>query len=958
MSAWRHRLWERRWSVLALLAALLLGRLYLQRLDAYLINDDEGSYLYAAWRIALGEKPYCDFLTPQLPAFLYPGGFLMRWWGPDVWPARALAAGLTLGAGLWTYLTARRLFGPAAALLAALALLLQPEVFLHGRTYRSDPFMLAAAALGVYLFSRAVLPRPGLQDPPHRGWLAAAGAAFGLATLSKLFGPLPLAGCLLWLLWDARRRHRPWRALVLDGLACLLPCLLLVGTVMGAFQASGCQVLDDVVLHHTMQNQGQPWFDVLRGTGAFLLRALREPGNALLALPAFAAACAAWRRGDRQALFFACQLPTLLAFALLSREKYSRHLLYLVPALATLFALAVRDLARRAPAASSAPAAEPGRRAAGVVAAVALALLLPWALWNRDVAHGQETGTRSLAAFVQVLTGPDELLLSDYSELNFYALRPTTYAAASLSAGAAQSGQITWARLARELDGRRPPLVILDTDPEYAHTRFFGAEDRAALDAWLAEHYGPPTGSFQRDAQRYEVYAAKDRPLPTRARFRGGPRLLAAAPDRAQAMAGQTLTVSMAWQAPAEGEAPMTEDLGLTLRLIDAAGLEWAQADGGLFASDPSALKFHRRPTSTWRPEELAGGQLSLPLPAGLPAGSYDLVLGLYDQGGRSLDALNAEGSPLGQGLLLGSLAVEPWTVEAGRLPPGTLELDLRGRAEAGPLIGRGTLPAAALPAGAGLPLDLWWSVPAQGSKAGAGSLRLTLSRDQDDTVAADWQVDAPSPGPRAYLQRSRVFLPTEAAAPPGTYRLRAQWQGRDVDAVYGPGIELGTVSLGPQAAVRAIFAVPSGLVFQRLERRFGQAARLLGTDLPAQPSLRAGETLDLKLVWRAEVPVPVNYQVTVQLLDEAGQVRAQHDGPPAEGVRESATWLRDEVVVDAHRLETAGLAPGAYRLLVGLYHPLTGRRLAPEGDAGVQDGLLEIGRLRLEPPTEPDASP
>src|SRR3990172_7195214 len=121
---------------------LAMAVYYLRGLERYLINDDEGSYLYAAWRISLGELPYRDFLTPQLPAFLLPGGLLMHLAGPAVWPARALAVFLTLATGVTVWATARRLFGPLVALLAGAALLLQPDVYLDCRTFRSEPFML------------------------------------------------------------------------------------------------------------------------------------------------------------------------------------------------------------------------------------------------------------------------------------------------------------------------------------------------------------------------------------------------------------------------------------------------------------------------------------------------------------------------------------------------------------------------------------------------------------------------------------------------------------------------------------------------------------------------------------------------------------------------------------------------------------------------------------------------
>ena len=58
---------------LALALALLLLMGYLFNLTGWRIHDDEGEYLYQLWRMTLGESPYRDFLTPQLPVFLYAG---------------------------------------------------------------------------------------------------------------------------------------------------------------------------------------------------------------------------------------------------------------------------------------------------------------------------------------------------------------------------------------------------------------------------------------------------------------------------------------------------------------------------------------------------------------------------------------------------------------------------------------------------------------------------------------------------------------------------------------------------------------------------------------------------------------------------------------------------------------------------------------------------------------------
>ena len=85
------------WDVAALVAVVALAVFYSRHLTSWLVNDDEGSYLYAAWRLALGERPYRDFLTPQLPAFLLPGGAVMAVAG-TVARAAARRSAVTSGA--------------------------------------------------------------------------------------------------------------------------------------------------------------------------------------------------------------------------------------------------------------------------------------------------------------------------------------------------------------------------------------------------------------------------------------------------------------------------------------------------------------------------------------------------------------------------------------------------------------------------------------------------------------------------------------------------------------------------------------------------------------------------------------------------------------------------------------------------------------------------------------------
>ncbi len=97
-------------------------------------------------------------------------------------------------------------------------------------------------------------------------------------------------------------------------------------------------------------------------------------------------------------------------------------------------------------------------------------------------------------------------------------------------------------------------------------------------------------------------------------------------------------------------------------------------------------------------------------------------------------------------------------------------------------------------------------------------------------------------------------------------------------------------------------------------------------------------------LVWRALAPMDRDYTVFVHMVDSDGRLVAQHDGPPAEGARPTSGWLSGEEIVDRHLIRfPEGLAPGPYRLLVGLY--LGDMRLSVDGGGS----YVQVGELRIE---------
>ena len=96
------------------------------------------------------------------------------------------------------------------------------------------------------------------------------------------------------------------------------------------------------------------------------------------------------------------------------------------------------------------------------------------------------------------------------------------------------------------------------------------------------------------------------------------------------------------------------------------------------------------------------------------------------------------------------------------------------------------------------------------------------------------------------------------------------------------------------------------------------------------------GEVVTLTLYWEARETPAADYQVFVHLLGAGPEPVAQGDGPPLMGDYPTTMWAPGEIVADPHPIALpAGLPPGQYRLLVGMYDLETLARLARLDGAG-----------------------
>ncbi|MEJ2738186.1 MAG: hypothetical protein P8189_32290, partial [Anaerolineae bacterium] len=112
---------------------------------------------------------------------------------------------------------------------------------------------------------------------------------------------------------------------------------------------------------------------------------------------------------------------------------------------------------------------------------------------------------------------------------------------------------------------------------------------------------------------------------------------------------GGTLPLALYWRALA----PMDASYTVFVHLVDEAEAKAGQVDrlpcdGGC-------------PTTTWRPGDLVGERIDLPIRADAPPGRYRLITGMYDLAtGRNLTWRDAAGNDLGPHLLLGAIDIQP----------------------------------------------------------------------------------------------------------------------------------------------------------------------------------------------------------------------------------------------------------------------------------------------------------
>jgi len=381
-------------------------------------------------------------------------------------------------------------------------------------------------------------------------------------------------------------------------------------------------------------------------------------------------------------------------------------------------------------------------------------------------------------------------------------------------------------------------------------------------------------------------------------------------PNHPTVAAGEALPFHLYWEYL--GKAPEER---FFFRLIGPDGRIWAEG-----TSKP-VVRENGDP-ATWRGGQIITEEGELGVPVGTPPGEYRLQIGFYTQAPAIPQGELTFDLPPGEDRVQVKPATRPITLADLPLRRDARLADLR-------LLGA-IFPDASLTSDRPWTAEVYWraeTTPTTDYRA-----RLSLVDDDGQTR---WIWDT---GPLVSFYPTSRWEAGEVVRSQMTVTPTLRTPGGDFDLVLtlldGAGRSVGQATLGPVRAEGRIRSFSLPAVESPVGAVFGDAIELVGFNPQSlSPALHPGDEVAVTLIWRALAPVDADYTVTVQLVGPDGRVHGQRDAPPLDGAAPTSTWSPGEVLTDTYRFAVAADAPpGEYRLLVALYLPETGERLAVQG--------------------------
>lgn len=145
----------------------------------------------------------------------------------------------------------------------------------------------------------------------------------------------------------------------------------------------------------------------------------------------------------------------------------------------------------------------------------------------------------------------------------------------------------------------------------------------------------------------------------------------------------------------------------------------------------------------------------------------------------------------------------------------------------------------------------------------------------------------------------------------------------------------------------RAANEVPRGSIYARLDYGWKRAFEL--HDATFARVVPVDSTLQVGLTWHLVEPVTRPWTVFIHIVDDQKQIVAKTNAEPIGGKIPTNLWVPGDWFRDEQHVDLTGVAPGIYRVRVGLYYPETGDRLGVYNEQGKLIGdLVNLGTLEI----------
>ncbi|MEM7800573.1 MAG: hypothetical protein AAF633_15360 [Chloroflexota bacterium] len=361
------------------------------------------------------------------------------------------------------------------------------------------------------------------------------------------------------------------------------------------------------------------------------------------------------------------------------------------------------------------------------------------------------------------------------------------------------------------------------------------------------------------------------------------------------------LWIETAWRGPAPS--PETE---IIFRLEGTDDWEWIyNQQRFLFLS---ADDREQNLTPEWDADGFNRRQFGIPRPIGLSAGTYFLTIELNDGGAQTARYPHV---------------AELWLGPPASLPAPRPLADQRVAFEKGLFLEDLELADEAVRPGHILPAHAVWT--SEQSTEGLTGLEYQMQVfgpgnqlvfERSGRQGEDWPpISAENP------TRDHVEIIFPAAAEPGLYEIR--WQLRDTEGPLAAqtgwwpfGREwqaFGTVEVTPWPMLEEVPPVNVSL-----KADFSGVGQLIGSNIT-----QAEGQLLVDNVWKISAKPNQNFFSFVHIVDQtSGDIVAQRDWIPVEGLRPTEGWRPGEVIIDPHIIDLNALPSGQYDILTGLYSP------------------------------------